>query len=209
MAAGTGDACSVAHNRFGDCRMINNKQRRLLAGLLSLALFMSACGGSIGSEVSAASADSSQESTGEGDPAAASDDITRFEGHEGQILVSAFIPELADLPVPDMVAFHAGVAYDAGQDPRETAIQRVDFLLEPAEVAAFYFEQLAAQGYSVANGSNPDSAAGIAEYTENSVESFRLSFDGPDGVPINLSIDPANTGGNTTMNINRFRSGTR
>lgn len=189
---------------------MNLTNTRLLAGLLSLVLFMSACAGSTALPSTESSQESSQESTAEVDSASSTDDgITRFPGHEGQVLVSGLIPELADLPVPDVAAFHTGGAFDANQDPRETATQRVDFLLEPAEVAAFYFDALAAQGYTAVANNQPGSVEQLAELVEAGAESFTLDFDGPDGIPLRLIIDPGNTGGNTTMNINRFRSGTR
>lgn len=193
--------------------MINTTKRRMLAGLLGFTLFASACGGSAATAVadaiaaSEASSESSQDSAPAVDPESASGDVTRWPGHEGIELVSELIPELADLPMPDVAAFHYGSAYTARQDPRETAIQRVDFLLEPAEVAMFFVEQLTAQGYTITNGSVDTAEAKIAETTEAGFASFQLSFEGPDGVPLNLSIDPANTGGNTTMNINRYRAG--
>lgn len=210
VANATRIVCSVPQSALlsveDNARMMNTEKRRLLTGLLGLVLIMSACSDSTRVEEPF---EASAQQPAATDSEEFSDGVTRFDGHaEGQQLVGGFIPELADLPVPEVAAFHNGAAYDASQDPRETAVQRVDFLLEPAEVADFYLKELTAQGYVAASGSQAKTEAEVAEFSANGIESFILVFDSPDGIPLQLSISPSNTGGNTSMNVNRFRSGT-
>ena len=194
-------------------------ERRCLAVLACAAITTGACGG--GDEP----ADADPADVG---IAADADDATGpagappgFEGlADGLELVDGLIPELADLPVPDDVAFMAGQAYTAEQDPRETAVQRVFFLLEPREVAEFYLTELTDDGYTVSASAvrtiDPTMDEALAQVRErwDEVEamgqgfSVQLQLDGPDGIPLNLNIGPSGVGVPTSVNVNRFMSGT-
>jgi hypothetical protein len=88
-------------------------------------------------------------------------------------------------------------------------VQRVEFLMPPEELATFYFDALEAQGYVVASGSQPSSVEQLAEIVSEGATSYTLVFDGPGGIPLQLAIGPSPIGATSTMNINRYRSGSR
>ena len=81
--------------------------------------------------------------------------------------------------------------------------------MPPEELATFYFDALEAQGYVVASGSQPSSVEQLAEIVSEGATSYALVFDGPGGIPLQLAIGPSPIGATSTMNINRYRSGSR
>lgn len=122
---------------------------------------------------------------------------------DGLPLAEGLIPELASLPLPPGPAvFQIGSAYNADQDPRETAVQMAHFTLTPEELAEFYLLELPAAGYVIVTDQG-----GITDPSE--IEPGRqliVIFTDPNGLPGHVTIAPG-AWSPSQMNINLFRSG--
>jgi len=118
-----------------------------------------------------------------------------FNVHEGVRLAEGLITELSGIPLPDgSVVFEVGVAYNANQDPRQTAIQTVHFTLTPQALLAFYLTALPAEGFEV------KSSVDAFEQASRAV----IEFTSPEGVPGRLFFNPG-AWSNSQMRINLYR----
>ena len=190
---------------------------RVLVALTCVVALVASCGGAddesntpgtddsveVSPAESAAAEGTTADSAGTGLPAG-------FEGlPEGVTYASELIPELADLPLLTPAAFSQGQAFTADEDPRETAVQMVDFLAEPGVVTEFYLAELSGAGYVAESDSFPKTVAELQELADEGIMESRLVFTSPEGIPLQLIIRPIETDGMSVMNVNRFLSGTR
>jgi hypothetical protein len=183
--------------------------RALVAIALTLAL--AACGGDDDStDAPSAIDDASDVASGDADESGgeASDSNaapTGFDLPDDLPLADGLIPELATIPVPEGVAFGVGSAYTADQDPRETAIQQVFFTIPADEVAAYYLDELPAEGFTLESG-----GGSISDQSEIVVadQQYMIRFTTPDGLPGQVFVQ-AGLLSPAQININVYRSGTR
>ena len=121
-----------------------------------------------------------------------------FNVHKGVRLADGLIPELSGIPLPEGPAvFEVGVAHNADQDPRETAIQTVHFTISPQELLSFYVKSLHTAGFIIKS-----SVDAFAEASRAHIE-----FTDADGIPGRLFFSTG-AWSESQMGINLYRSST-